>query len=274
MLSTIAVAVLPILVTMLALGAGAKLTTAGSDATPGGLGRLGPAVLVPDRFHKQAMIVCGLAELGLGVGLLTIDHPAARWLPAAFFTVATYVLWDLRRRRPDVGCGCFGDVSATPVGRRSMARAALLATMAATVATAEVTGADLLTGLSWRTAAWLGGGIALLLALSPEIEESVARLRYRAPCEQRTLPPERALARLRSSTAWRAHAPMLESEEPADMWRELCWRFFVFPAREGADAVFAVYLSGRRPAVRVAVVSQDGRPLTSLPESMPVSAGH
>lgn len=278
--STIAVAVLPILVVMLALGGGAKLATAGSDTEPGALGRLGPAVLVPDRFRKSAMIACAAGEFALIVMLLFSDHPAARWLPVAFFSVSTYVLWDLHRRRPDVGCGCFGEVSAAPVGLRSIGRVVLLTAMAVVVALDGVTGFDALSsalstplsGRSWETAAWLGGGVALLLLLSPEIEETVARLRYRAPCEQRPLPAGRALSRLRASTAWRSHASMLESDEPADMWRELCWRFFVFPAHNGTDVVFAVYLSGRRPAVRVAIVNPDGRPLTTLRESMPVSA--
>ncbi|MBP2708377.1 hypothetical protein JOL79_31820 [Microbispora sp. RL4-1S] len=272
MLSIIATAGLPILVVMLALGGIAKVSTSGAEATPGGLVRLGPAVLVPERFTKPAMIFCGCAEIVQAVALTTVDHPVARWLPVAFFTVATYVLMDLRRRRPDVGCGCFGDVSATPVGLRAILRAAALAGMAVLVALTEVTGADVPAAWSWPLACWIGGGAVLILALSPELEESVARLRHRAPCEMRRLPPERALSRLRSSTAYRTYGGLLESDEPDDTWRELCWRFFVFPARGGADVVFAVYLSGRRPPVRAAVVSQDGTRLTSMRESTPVSA--
>ncbi|GAA0410574.1 hypothetical protein GCM10009530_73860 [Microbispora corallina] len=271
MLSTIAAAALPVLVVMLLLGGVAKIVTAGGDGTPGALGRLGPAVLAPERFVKPAMLICACGELGLAAGLIAVDHPAARWLPVAFFAVATYVLQDLRRRRPDVGCGCFGEVSAAPVGVRSILRAAVLTAAAVAVAVEGTTGAEVVAGISWAFAASLGGIVVLLLALSPELEESLARLRYRAPCELRPLPPERALSRLRASSAWRTHAVLLESHEPADMWRELCWRFFVFPARNGAEVVFAVYLSGRRPAVRAALVTPDGPP-ASLQESMPVSA--
>jgi hypothetical protein len=269
-LLTIAAASLPILAVILLLGGLAKLFTAGSDAEPGGFGGLGPAVLVPERFRKPAMIVCALGEFMLIGVLLLVDVEGARWLPVAFFTVSTYVLWDLRRRRPDAGCGCFGEVSAAPIGLRSIGRAVVLAAMAVVVAVEGVSASAALSAWSWTTTAWLAGGVVLLLALSPEVEETLARLRYRAPCEQRPLPAGRALSRLQASTAWRAHAPMLASDEPADMWRELCWRFFVFPARDGTDVVFAVYLSGRRPAVKTAIVSADGRPVAPLRESMPV----
>lgn len=272
MLSTIAIAALPILALLLTMGGLAKVTTAGSEAEPGALGRLGPAALAPDRLPKTALILCAIAEFGLAGGLVFIDHPVPRWMTVAFFAVSTYVLLDLRRRRPDVGCGCFGDVSATPVGLRSIARTVVLTAMAVAVALENVDGPSAVAGVSWMVAIWTGGSLALLLLLSPEIEEAVSRIRYRAPCEQRPLPSERALARLRSSSAWRAHAGMIEADEPDDMWRELCWRFFAFPGRGGAQVVFAVYLSGRRPPVRTAIVSADGRPIMSLPESIPISA--
>ncbi|GLX05422.1 MauE/DoxX family redox-associated membrane protein [Microbispora sp. NBRC 16548] len=276
MLSIIAAAALPILVVTLALGGVAKLATVGREASPGALARLGPAVLMPERFARPAMIACALVEFVLAADLLVVDHPVARWLPVAFFAMATYVLWDLRRRRPDAGCGCFGDVSDTPVGLRSIGRAAALTAMAALVASAGVMG---LPDVTAETAPWIGGGVALLLACSPEIDGVVSRLRHRAPCEQRPTPPGRALSRLRTSAEWRAHAGTLLADEPSDMWRELCWRFFVFPAQGDAEVVFAVHLGGRRPAVRAVVVGADGqvaapgdRDDASLRESTPVSA--
>lgn len=275
-LSTIAAAALPILVATLALGGVAKLATVERQASPGTLTRLGPAVLMPERFAKPAMIACALAELVLAAGMLVVDHPAARWLPVVFFAVATYVLWDLRRRRPDVGCGCFGDVSDTPVGLRSIGRTVALTAMAVLIGLEEITGLPQVTA---ETALWAGGWVALLLACSPEIDQVVSRLRHRAPCEQRPMPPARALSRLRASAAWHAHAGSLLTDEPSDMWRELCWRFFVFPARGDAEVVFAVRLDGRRPNVRAVVVGADGQVTTagdlggaSLRESTPVSA--
>jgi hypothetical protein len=44
---------------------------------------------------------------------------------------------------------------------------------------------------------------------------------------------------------------------PVDMWRELCWRYVVFPARAGdreAEVVFAVYMRPHRPPVHAAIV--------------------
>ncbi|NUR92646.1 MAG: hypothetical protein HOY71_51965, partial [Nonomuraea sp.] len=179
--------------------------------------------------------------------------------------LSTYVLLELRRRRPDAGCGCFGEVSATPVGRRSIGRTVVLSGMALVTVWAGEPGYLAVLHPHWGLAA---AGIVALAVLSPEIEEVIDRLRYRAPCEQRPAPAESAtLARLKGSSAWRAHAEGLGSAEPYDSWRELCWRFFAFENRDEEDVVFAVYLSGRRPAVRVAVVSRE-----SMPEYTPVSA--
>ncbi|MEU9835789.1 MauE/DoxX family redox-associated membrane protein [Streptosporangium sp. NPDC048047] len=278
-LTMIAVAQLPVLCVLLAAGALAKLWTARGDAEPGALGRLGPAVLVPDRWRAPAMLVCAAGEAALLTGLLASGHAAFRWATAGFFAMSTYVLWELRRQRPDVGCGCFGEVSAAPVGLRSLGRTTVLTAMAAgTVWAPPVSGWSLLTAMTWPDALAAAGGLVVLAALSPEIEEATARIRHRAPCEQRPMPAEQALHRLRTSTVWRAHERLLASGEPVDSWRELCWRFFVYPGRsrtdEPVDVVFAVYLSGRHPAVRMALVDAAGQTVDigTLTESSPVSA--
>lgn len=281
-LEVIAAAALPILVVVLTLGGVAKLAMlAGrrqdaSGVSPGSLSRLGPAALVPERFATAMTLLCAAAEFGFAAGLVLIDHPVARWPSVAFFAVTTYVLLDLHRRRPDVGCGCFGEISSAPVGIRSIGRTVIFTAMAVAVAVEHVTWAGAMHALSPASplpaAFWLGGLVVLLLTLSPEIDAAVTRMRRRLPCEQRPQPAARALARLKSSTAWRTHVGMLESDEPTDTWRELCWRFFVYPAGDDTDVVFAVQLSGRRPAVRSAVVSRGESPLPSLRESMPVSA--
>ncbi|MFI6324607.1 MauE/DoxX family redox-associated membrane protein [Nonomuraea sp. NPDC050556] len=257
---------LPVLVALLAMGAGAKLATARKDVEPGGLTRLGPAVLVPDRFRTPAMIFCAGGELFLATGLLFSTHPFFRWGSVAFFALSTYVLWELRRRRPDAGCGCFGEVSAAPVGRRSLGRTIALTGMAIVSLWSPVAGLAAVLSPGWLTLA----GLLVIAVLSPELEEAVDRLRYRAPCEQRPGVESVSLARLKSSSTWRAHADGLLSTDPYDSWRELCWRFFVFQNHDKADVVFAVYLSGRHPAVRVAVVGTDDS--GSLPEYTAVSA--
>ncbi|WP_372455645.1 MauE/DoxX family redox-associated membrane protein [Sphaerisporangium fuscum] len=276
-LEVFAAAALGLLVLLLVLGGAAKLVTAGRDAEPGGLSRLGPAVLVPEHWRRSMLILCAAVEFVLAPGLLFTRHPLFRWWTALFFAVATYVLVELRRRRPDAGCGCFGEASGTPVGVRSIGRAVVLAGMAALVAFVPVSGADLLSAPLPDLALALAAGLVVLAVLSPELEEAVARLRYRAPCEQRPASPAKALVRLRSSAEWRSHEALLTSGEPSDSWRELCWRFFVYPGRTAsgaeADVVFAVHLSGRRPAVRAAVVeSEDAGGI--LQESIGVSAEH
>lgn len=251
---------LPLLIVMLLLGTVAKVGTVTSGREPGSLSRLGPAVLVPGRMQVPALLLCAVGELVLAAGLLVTTHPLFRWGTVAFFALSTYVLLELRRRRPDAGCGCFGEVSSAPVGLRSIGRTVVLTGMALMSVWSPVTGWVAAFQLSWYAAA----GVALLVLLSPEIEELIDRVRFRAPCEQRRGPAESVtLSRLRSSGVWRANKETLTSAEPYDSWRELCWRFFAFRNHDGDDVVFAVYLSGRRPAVRMAVVSAEGsEPLT------------
>ncbi|WP_285777580.1 MauE/DoxX family redox-associated membrane protein [Microtetraspora sp. NBRC 13810] len=273
---TIAAAQLPLLVVLLALGAVAKPATARGDDGAGPSSLLGPAALVPEKWRTTAVYAAALGELMLAAGLAFTEQPVFRWAALGFFGISTYVLLELRQRRPDAGCGCFGEVSARPIGLRAIARTLVLGVMAISVLTVPSTGWAVVTGLSWSAAGAMACGVLVLAALSPELEELIARLRYRAPCEQRPLPVDTALTRLRASSAWRGTRPLLDTEEPADTWRELCWRFFVYPGRsaegELVDVVFAVYLSGRRPPVRVTLVTPDGLPLTSVRENIPVSA--
>lgn len=276
--STLGTAALPLLCTLLVLGGVGKLVTAGrDDDDPGHLARLGPAILAPERWRRPLTLACAYGELVLGAALLLWDHPLPRWGTVLFFSVATYVLWDLSHRRPEAGCGCFGEVSAAPVGLRSIARAALLAGLALALALTEpaaASGLELLAEGTGQTWAWTVALAALLLVLSPEPAELAVRLRYRTPCERREIPADRALAHLWASTAWRTHRPLLTAEEPTDSWRELCWRFFVYPGRTAdgtpVEVVFAVYLEGRRPPVRSAVVPVDGAEPVSVAESIPV----
>src|SRR5581483_8232315 len=81
------------------------------------------------------------------------------------------------------------------------------------------------------------------------------------PCELRAASPQRAMAALHRSRAWRSHSALVTGEMPTDMWRELCWWYVVYPGRDGPvgnDIVFAVEVKARRPAVRAAVVARIG----------------
>jgi hypothetical protein len=57
------------------------------------------------------------------------------------------------------------------------------------------------------------------------------------------------------------------------MWRELCWRYVVYPGRRDgaeADVVFAVQMKQRRPVIKSAVVPRP--PLDDRPGEVPVRA--
>ena len=217
------------------------------------------------------MLLCTF-EMCLGLALLVTVLPVgtragtalfapraatgARIAAAAFFLVAAAALAELRGRRPDLGCGCFGDLSGRPAGWRPIARAVLL-TGGALISIESPAlylpprghGALLFLGI-------VCAELALIAALSPEVGDTLVRLGYTDPCELRQVPAERTLAALRRSRTWRRHARTITAEMPTDMWRELCWRYVVFPCRPdggNAEVVFAVQLKRHRPLVLAAI---------------------
>ena len=261
---------------------------------------LGPTVMFPLRMRRPAAAAMCAAEFTLAAGLLVtsgtlIPAPAAavfRLGTGLLFLIAATALIQLRARRPDVGCGCFGDLSSKPVSVRAVARCALLTvTAAASLRTPpmRLTGAALVRDVRAvppAAIAVFAAELILIAALSPEMDELIARLGYRAPCEARRVPPERTLSALRSSRAWRRHAHLLLGNDPVDMWREMCWRYAVFrgmSAGRVTDVVFAVYLRGWRPVVLAAVTDADtgevlhGGVAARVPAqaggSLPLSAG-
>lgn len=234
---------------------------------------LGPTELFPRPLRRPVAIAICSSELGLGIALIVTagrfgaNGPAdgIRLATALLFVIALCGLVELREHRPDLGCGCFGDLSVRPVGIRSIARAGLLAVAAlASVGTPALR----LPPPGPRAAACLGILIAellLVVLLSPEAGEALMRLGYSEPCEVREIPAKRALAALHRSRVWRQQSRLITSDVPADMWRELCWWYVVYPARTSArDAtlVFAVQVKPRRPAIHWALAGPeaDGRP--------------
>jgi hypothetical protein len=213
------------------------------------------------------MIIMCAVEFALGLALIATATPVATGLPATavrvitagFFLVASGTLYEVRQRRPDVGCGCFGELSDAPIGLRTIARAALLGASAVV----SIGGAPLhRPASSSQAAAWLGllaAEFAVVAALSPEVAAISVRLGYSEPCELRRLPVNRTISALRASSLWRRYAShvVLPPGPPADVWREGCWRFVVYNGvSEGrrVELVFAVYLQRRRPPIRVAVL--------------------
>ncbi len=226
---------------------------------------LGPTALFPIGLRRPVAMAMCAAEMALGVALIAtagragagLPATAARGAAAVLFLTATGGLIELRQRRPDVGCGCFGDLSSTPVRLRAIARSALLALAAiASVGAAPLHLPPPGAALTLRLGL-LAAELVLIAALSPEISEALTRLGYSEPCELRALPVGRTLSALRGSQQWRRHARVVTGDQPVDVWRELCWRYLVYPGSYGGrevEVVFAVYLRPRRPAVRAAVV--------------------
>jgi len=264
---------IPLLATLLELACAGKAVRAARSRSI--TEALGPTCMFPLRLRRpSAMVMCAI-EFSLGLLLIATAGRIWAWPAAAtgvrlgvvlLFATATAALVELRAHRPDVGCGCFGDLSTTPVSLRTIARSALFtagAALSVGVPPIRLAADGLIPGAAHGTAgarllvALVAAQIIVLGALSPELGEAMVRLGYREPCERRTLPVARTLAALRMSRAWRRHAVLLTSTDPADVWRELCWRYAVFPGdvngRE-ADVVFAVYLRRWSPPVRVAIV--------------------
>lgn len=274
---------IPLLAVMLLGGCGAKALRVlkARDLTIA----LGPTALFPLRLRRPiAMAMCA-TELGLGIALIVTAGSLGAGAPAmivragvsVLFLIAVGALVELRERRPDAGCGCFGDLSVTPVGARTISRSAVLAT----AALATIGQPPLQMPASGRTAAlWITVLVAellLLAALSPELSEAMVRLGYSEPCEVRRISVDRTLAALASSAAWRRHAGLVggdgQDTAPIDIWREGCWRYLVYTGEVGGRPVhvaFAVYLRSRRSPVRVAVLDAvSGEVLTGAPRSRP-----
>ncbi len=225
----------------------------------------GPTALFPVHLRRPVVAALCFVEFGLGAGLILTAGRIGAGPPAyairlascVLFVVATCALIELRANRPDVGCGCFGDLSKAPVSARALARSALLALAAlATIGLAPIVALPTSIGAIQLLAILLAETV-VIGALSPEIGESLIRLGYSEPCELRDVPSQRTLAALRRSRPWRRYSPLITSDAPADVWRELCWRYVVYPSSHKgrpAELVFAVYLQQRRPAVRAALV--------------------
>ena len=192
----------------------------------------------------------------------------ARGLPATIvrtgtallFLIAVGALNEIRQRRPDSGCGCFGELSGTPIGLRTITRLCLLC--ASAVATLGLPGLHKPSS-SAEAELWLAVlafELALIAFLSPELGEIMVRLGYSEPCELRRLPVGRTMTALHASSVWRKYAGQISATTPSDVWRKGCWRFVVYPglARgRRVNIVFAVYLESRRPAIRTAVLDAD-----------------
>jgi hypothetical protein len=266
----------PLLAALLLGGCAAKLGRAISTRS---IAReMGPTALFPIRLRRPVAIAVCVSELGLGVGLLVTagrfgaGSPAlaVRSLTVVLFCTAVGALHVLRTWRPAAGCGCFGDLSDTPVNWRTLTRTALLCGAAVAALGAPALHKPASAAEAMMVLGLLVAEVSVLVALSPEFAEVMARLGYNEPCEVRRLPVARSLTALRASPQWRQYHRYLITGEPADVWREGCWRFAVFPGMltgRRVEVVFAVSLKPRRPQVRVGLYdsSAASRALPAIP---------
>src|SRR5579863_5422776 len=245
-----------------------------------------PTGLLPLRLRRPVMMTMCATEFALGIALIAtagkvgadgagLAATTVRAGTALFFLVAVGALNETRQRRPEAGCGCFGEFSDTPIGWRTITRAGVLCAAAAvtigvpplrmpsSAATAEM----------WL--AVLAFELSLIAFLSPELGEILVRLGYSEPCELRRLPVERTMAALHASSPWRRYARQISGAAPIDVWREGCWRFVVYAgvARgRRVDIVFAVYLQARRPVIRAAVLDAATDEVLGLAETREFTA--
>ncbi|MFB4299737.1 MauE/DoxX family redox-associated membrane protein [Actinomadura sp. NTSP31] len=224
----------------------------------------GLAGLAALRRSRGMNVGLGLGEGVLGLALLVTSQFSVRLATTLAFAAATWVVGELRVRRPDAGCGCFGGLSAKRVGRRSVLRALLFTGAGIASLGAPLAGLDVLRDVRTQVGPVLIVELALFAALSPELRELLGRGshtrglgRPETPCERRRSPMPETYAALYDSAAWVEHENAVASAVPLDVWREGCWRFVVFPARvDGHDMeiVFAVSTAERNRTVRAALV--------------------
>ncbi len=269
---------IPLLAAMLLGGCSAKLARAVQRRSIGAA--LGPTALFPLKLRPWAAGTLWTVEFGMGIGLILTAGRLGGGAPATLvrlgtcllFVVATCALIELRSIRPDIGCGCFGEFSASPITGRTLARSILLAVAAlGTVDLRRIT-LPATAGQAVPMLIMFLAELGVFGLLSPEVRQILVRIGYSAPCELRTLSEEQTVALLHRSTQWRRHAALLADDRPLDTWRELCWRYVAYPSRySGRDGeiVFAVYLQHRRPAVLSVLVDA----ATGAVVPWPVSSG-
>jgi hypothetical protein len=243
----------------------------------------GPSAIFPLRLRRPAAIGLCAAEFALGAGLLATAGPAGAGGPALAVRAATALLLgtaaaalhELRARRPDAGCGCFGELSRTPVDWRVITRAVLLGAAALSSLGAPPLRLPGSGGEAGLVIAAVMAELALFVAVSPEVGQAMVRLSHSEPCELREVPVGRTLAALHASPSWLRYQRFLTAAAPADVWREGCWRFVVFPgilAQRPMEVVFAVHLAGRRPLVKVGLLDAGHDRAAAVPRQPPAAA--
>ncbi|GLZ80819.1 hypothetical protein Afil01_56260 [Actinorhabdospora filicis] len=209
-----------------------------------------------------------LAALFLAPPALTAEAVAGIALTTGFLAYLTYAAV----AAPDASCGCLGSRPAR-VTWRAFARAGTL--LAAAVLALFATGAWYTSILDGRAIALVIGELALVAALSPELDHHwltpLRRLRVRLTHPLASgvpvIPLDATVTQLVRSGAWRATSALVTSDV-TDHWDEGEWRFLAYTARYDGEAATAVYAVPRLRydpgAVRAALVAEDGATLYAV----------
>jgi hypothetical protein len=227
------------------------------------LARLVGKERAPAAYRTVAAVELAVAALLL----LPPVHPAEAVAALALCTGMLAYLGYARLRAPDSSCGCMGERH-TPVRPRSFARAGLLLIASGLALAAVDWWPVTLLERPFATVGVLLVEVALVVALSPELDRQWlhpvrrARLRLRHPLANRPfeVPLAASVQQLQRSDAYRSVAGLLRSDV-LDTWDEGDWRILTYSARHesgAATAVFAVPLRDDDPdLVRVVLVGAE-----------------
>jgi hypothetical protein len=200
---------IPLLAVLLVCGAAAKAAhTIGARSREA---ETGPTMIFPLRLRRTTAVALCAAEFVLGFGLLLTAGRTGAGVPALVVRAATVLLFStavgalhvLRDRQPEAGCGCFGELSHTPVSLRTIARTAVLCVAALSSIGAPPLRMPGSAGQAGLTLAVIAAEVAALVALSPEAGEILARMSHADPCELREIPLARTFSVLEASAPWR-----------------------------------------------------------------------
>lgn len=207
----------------------------------------------------------GVVELV--VGLLLLAPPVLvveAWLAVGLSVGMLGYLGYARVKAPGSSCGCLGEKHA-PVGWRSLSRSVLMIAAGAVAVGAVAWWPSAIVDSPFATVGLLVVEVALLVALSPELDRRWliplrrwrVRLRHPLAAQSFEVPLDSSVQQLIKSDAYRTVSAQLRSDL-LDHWDEGEWRILTYSARaeDGpATAVFAVPRLDYRPAdVRVALV--------------------
>lgn len=212
------------------------------------------ATLLPGQLRHLARpvwVLIGLAEAGMGAGLLTHQRSVRRAAPVVGLAIAGYAIL-ASRRAPDRPCGCLGAASQESAWA-GIPRALLMAglCLASTLRGEQARANQHPQARTALTAVITAGLAVLLVRLSPERRQIARHLKRRRLARQ-LASRDLVLRRLPEATSWRILAPVVAPGAAPSLWQADGNHYLEFPARpdSGATTVaFMAYLPAGSDAV-------------------------